>query len=546
VRFLGRSIPLHELPSLVPSGGEHDVSRLLAGPLRSGRSWGDAFAQYQRAELVGQTHLLYAEWQREYGGAQQLSANIVVPKLLFGREEGDVGRRAVPRRVLGVIVGNPADAARVARVHVKKQGNFTTAFYGSLISTTDVEHWRLQREHLVPAFLPQLSLSRVFPISAARARQCSERLVRETNNLRETIDMNEFLLHETEAQLQLALFGEDEAFMEATNQKFRAAMAGKHDVRFVRAFCRELVARFPRASNSEPMHPEEAEASASARQSSASPACPFKGPLANRVATFNPNDRSTQEGNACIFAFAGHDTTGHTLTWLLGELARHPAFQRQLQHEVDTFWAALAGREPAYEDLQKLPFMSRCITETLRLWPVVASGTFREIQFDDYITGPDGSDVLLPKGTLVQIPNWSRHRNPELWGRDVDTFNPNREFAGDELWNGQPLAYYNPASPRFSPFTFPPRGCIGMNFAHLESRLILLNLLRGFSFELTPDYLALEDGDPQLMVNYGTGAPRDLRQPRLVKYAEGGFTPSLRAPTGMHFLVRRRQPDARL
>jgi cytochrome P450 len=33
-------------------------------------------------------------------------------------------------------------------------------------------------------------------------------------------------------------------------------------------------------------------------------------------------NRMTDFGNAFIFAFAGHDTTGHTLTWLTYELAK--------------------------------------------------------------------------------------------------------------------------------------------------------------------------------------------------------------------------------
>lgn len=98
------------------------------------------------------------------------------------------------------------------------------------------------------------------------------------------------------------------------------------------------------------------------------------------------------------------------------------------------------------------------------LWPAVANGTFREIQFDDTIKGKDDEDVVIKKGTLVQIVNWSRHRNPDLWGADVDVFNPDRDFRDEEIWNGDVLRAYNPQSGRFSPFTFTPRDCIGKNF----------------------------------------------------------------------------------
>ena len=79
---------------------------------------------------------------------------------------------------------------------------------------------------------------------------------------------------------------------------------------------------------------------------------------------------------------------------------------------------------------------------------------------------------------------------------------------------------YNPATPRFSPFTFPPRDCIGKNFAHMEARLIVAHLLKEFSFELLDEYKSL-DNDEILGINYGTLAPRDLTQPPLIETPNG-------------------------
>merc|ERR1711941_192401 len=113
------------------------------------------------------------------------------------------------------------------------------------------------------------------------------------------------------------------------------------------------------------------------------------------------------------------------------------------------------------------------------MWPAVASGTFRRLQFDDWVKGPAGKDVKLPRGTAVQIVNWSRHRNPDIWGPDADVFNPRRDFKHQELARvGCPMAAATPQSERFSPFAHAPRSCLGRNFAQLEMRLILVNLLR--------------------------------------------------------------------
>lgn len=74
------------------------------------------------------------------------------------------------------------------------------------------------------------------------------------------------------------------------------------------------------------------------------------------------------------------------------------------------------------------PFLTRCVTETLRLWPVVPNGTFRQLSHDDEVKGPGGAMVTLPKGTLVQVTTAGRHRSKELWGDDANVFNPDREW----------------------------------------------------------------------------------------------------------------------
>jgi hypothetical protein len=52
------------------------------------------------------------------------------------------------------------------------------------------------------------SLAKVLPISLSRAGHCADRLARLSDGGRESVDMSEFYLHETQAQLQLAMFGE--------------------------------------------------------------------------------------------------------------------------------------------------------------------------------------------------------------------------------------------------------------------------------------------------------------------------------------------------
>ena len=149
--------------------------------------------------------------------------------------------------------------------------------------------------------------------------------------------------------------------------------------------------------------------------------------------------------------------------------------------------------------------------ETLRLWTAVPNGTFRELQYDDYVKGPGGKPTLLKKGTYVQIVNAMRQRNTTLWGPDAMDFNPDREFRDDEIWGGESFKGFNPSSERFSPFTFQPRDCLGKNFAQMEMRTILANLFKRFTFELSEPYKNYNyDRDGPLGVPGGTMGPKDL------------------------------------
>ena len=106
----------------------------------------------------------------------------------------------------------------------------------------------------------------------------------------------------------------------------------------------------------------------------------------------------------------------------------------------------------------------------------------------------------------VQVLNWSRHRNPDLWGPDAGSFDPWRDFRPEELVAvGGPLAAVNPQSGRFSPFAYGPRSCLGRNFAQMEMRLIFAYLLRDLEFSLAgPWARAAATGEEPRGINRGT------------------------------------------
>ncbi len=351
-----------------------------------------------------------------------------------------------------VIINHPEDAERICNNHIKKAPIFKSFLYNSIISTTDNQEWLEQRDTMNMAFIPKMSLKKVFPISEKRAQLGCDLLKKLSHNYTKSVNINEYFLNETQSQLQLGMFGFSDEFEQRTNKKIRDAFAGI-DTGYTDQYSYEAL--------------EETQKS--------------YGPL-SKIFDINENEYKNK-GNLLILAFAGHDTTAHTLTWLLYELCKHPHYKQQFIQEIDTYWNN--HTKPSYDSLHELPFMTKCIIETLRLWPALANGTYRELEHDEIIHGIDNNPVKIKKGTYCQIINWTRHRNKDLWGTDANQFNPNRQFKDSEIWSYKGYGTTNISSERFSPFTYGPRNCIGKNFSHMEMRLILLHLFKEYDFKLS-------------------------------------------------------------
>jgi len=164
-------------------------------------------------------------------------------------------------------------------------------------------------------------------------------------------------------------------------------------------------------------------------------------------------DRQLRDEVMTLFA-AGHETTAVALTWCWSLLGRHPEVERRLHAEVDE---VLAGRAPAFEDLERLPYARMVVEETMRLYPPAYS--LNRVALADDAMGPH----VVRKGTLVTVSPWVTHRNPLLWP-DPLAFDPER-FRPEAVRERHRYAYF--------PFGGGPRVCIGNAFALMEARLAL-------------------------------------------------------------------------
>ncbi|KAJ3289946.1 hypothetical protein HDU79_003657 [Rhizoclosmatium sp. JEL0117] len=175
----------------------------------------------------------------------------------------------------------------------------------------------------------------------------------------------------------------------------------------------------------------------------------------------NESSKLTKEeirANGFVMIVAGHETTANTLAYAFALLALHPDIQDTLyQHCVE----ALGGKDPEYADFSKLTYSLAVMNETLRLYPqVIAIPKYSADQ-----TVVIGKHVLPPK-TVIHIEVTAIHKNPDVWGPDVDEFKPERFLSTDE-------ARQNAVKIGWMPFSEGPRACVGKKFSQVEFVVVL-------------------------------------------------------------------------
>uniref|UniRef100_A0A8C6AKY6 unspecific monooxygenase n=1 Tax=Monodon monoceros TaxID=40151 RepID=A0A8C6AKY6_MONMO len=166
-----------------------------------------------------------------------------------------------------------------------------------------------------------------------------------------------------------------------------------------------------------------------------------------------------------IFIFGGYEPTAEALSFLFYELATHPDIQQKLQEEID---AALPSKAPpTYESLEQMEYLDMVLNESLRLFPLTAR-LERVCKKDVEVHG-----VLIPKGTVVMVPLFTIHRDPEHWP-EPEEFRPER-FSKENKESRNPYTYM--------PFGSGPRNCIGMRLGIMNVKLAVVKVLQNFSFK---------------------------------------------------------------
>ncbi|XP_034986805.1 cytochrome P450 3A12 isoform X2 [Zootoca vivipara] len=169
---------------------------------------------------------------------------------------------------------------------------------------------------------------------------------------------------------------------------------------------------------------------------------------------------------AFTFVFAGYETNSNSLGYTAYFLAIHPDVQQKLQAEIDTI---LPDKAPlTYDAIMKLEYLDMVLNETQRLYPF--GGRLERLCKKDV----EVNGVTILKDTLVMIPPYTLHRDPEYWP-EPDEFRPER-FSKENKDKIDPYTYL--------PFGAGPRNCIGMRFALVTMKVAIAILMQHFSFRV--------------------------------------------------------------
>lgn len=190
---------------------------------------------------------------------------------------------------------------------------------------------------------------------------------------------------------------------------------------------------------------------------------------------------SLVQSMAVSMAFAGSETTAISLSSIFYYLLRNPGLYDRLRQELDEAAesGAFSDNETGlvtFAEAQKLPYLQAVIQEAFRIHPAAGLPLER-------IVPPQGAEIAghyVKGGTIVGCSAWVIHRREEIFGPDVDNFNPER-------WLPYPARDHEEESERLKrmngmmfQFGMGSRTCIGKNISLLEIYKVVPSLLRRF------------------------------------------------------------------
>ena len=206
----------------------------------------------------------------------------------------------------------------------------------------------------------------------------------------------------------------------------------------------------------------------------------FQESMLVKIAAKEPKyNRETLIAEVIELLIAGTDTTAHTLSFAVAELALNQRVFQQAQTVVDSSWHR-GGIN--LETLKELAYIRAIIKETLRLYSVASGSTALEVERDIVIEGQ-----LIPRGTKLNWSMLAAGRDPEVYPQSEE-FLPERWL--DKSTDSPPMIHFGSGSHR----------CLGEHLSMLEATVMLALLLRYFDWELVNGRSSLDQLQQNLLI----------------------------------------------
>ncbi|KAF8860246.1 cytochrome P450, partial [Acephala macrosclerotiorum] len=174
---------------------------------------------------------------------------------------------------------------------------------------------------------------------------------------------------------------------------------------------------------------------------------------------------------------AGFETTKGALTIASFHVLNNPDILQTLKQELLAAWPDI-NTPPTWQELERLPYLTAIIQESLRLFHGVAFRLPRTsttpIKYGSHI---------IPSGTPFSMCQYYMHQNETIFP-SPNTFNPTRWLA-DPVTGAMPTAPNGRSLTRYlTVFSRGTRSCLGMHLAYAEMYIGLANVFRKCDLEL--------------------------------------------------------------
>ena len=173
----------------------------------------------------------------------------------------------------------------------------------------------------------------------------------------------------------------------------------------------------------------------------------------------------------------GADALSAMMSWWMLAMLAYPETQARGHAELD----AVVGRTrlPTFSDYRHLPFIRSMVKELLRWRPLSPIMAPHQATEDDWYEG-----MFIPKGTIFLANAWHMNRDPEIFGKNTDEYDPARYLdASGDMAPG----FFDLKKEGHFTYGFGGRICVGRHTADNSLFINIATLLWAMKFERKRD-----------------------------------------------------------